>query len=394
MSLNTYDIIVLGAMGSGKTVFLASMYHRLCGQEDTTQFFLYAPPPQKKMLLAKYEEIIDTKDASSPWPTATRREELPAFTFTCRVRTGEQKIHDAFQFNYWDYAGGMITNLDEGEAGERFSDTIEARFPKAHALLGILDGHKIFALMTDVPIKADPITSDIRYILPEMENNENPAHFIITKWDVLESKFTLQQVRDWLLQNIPRLRQFIDSKKSKGTPIRFIPVSSVGVNFADPKIEDGVMSMVKKPGAIPHPLNVEMPLACVIPDKLKVELQKLKEEEERTRNASVVVAPKLGFFAWLGKVVSGAINVIQTRLPPELRLSDSSLRRLTQLLTSGARAGEATAAAESERLLRERDASLEKVTDQKSAVDHVIKNFISLIKILEAEYPHSNIKNL
>lgn len=51
---------MLGARGSGKTVFLASMYQRLMTQDETTRFFLYAQPEQKKLLLAKYAEIADT----------------------------------------------------------------------------------------------------------------------------------------------------------------------------------------------------------------------------------------------------------------------------------------------------------------------------------------------
>lgn len=237
------------------------------------------------------------------------------------------------------------------------------------------------------------IDIDLNYILPEMENNGNPVHFIITKWDLIQGQYSLKQVRDRLLQ-IPGFKQFVEQRKSAEIPVRLIPVSSIGPDFAESKVQNGVVTMTKKAGAMPHPFNVEMPLACVIPDKLIVELRNIQKEEESTRKRRVEVTANLSFFEWLGKVFGGAVEAVRRRLPEELQFGDAALRRLTELSTSGARAREATAALESARLRRERDASLQLVIDQKTAMAHVIDNFVGLVETLEAKYPHSNFKNL
>jgi adenylate kinase family enzyme len=63
--MKTYKILVLGASGSGKTFFLASMFKRLAIQNNEIGFFLDANPKQKQALVNLFHTIADPhKD----WP--------------------------------------------------------------------------------------------------------------------------------------------------------------------------------------------------------------------------------------------------------------------------------------------------------------------------------------
>lgn len=62
--MKTYKIITLGASGSGKTVFLASMFKALSIQGDYTFFLEVEDPAKRKRLNAIYTQVI-TGDS---WP--------------------------------------------------------------------------------------------------------------------------------------------------------------------------------------------------------------------------------------------------------------------------------------------------------------------------------------
>ena len=383
--MNRYDVIVLGARGSGKTTFLSSMYHRLSSQEESTRYFLHLPQAQKKLLIDKFIEMADTSCPNSDWPAATRATEVLEYNFTCSVRGPTHEAHDVFQFNYWDYAGGLLLDPTTGEAFQE----LEAKFPNAHALLVLLDGIKVLAHIKGEGPKRHSLVTDLAFVYQEIEKNRHPVHFVITKWDQIEGHFSFKTVRDRLLA-IPKFRQLVEQRAKQHVPIRVIPVSSVGMNFAKAHVDrDGYITMAKTPGAVPHPFFVEMPLACVIPDKLCAELSQLKENEDALRAETTTVAPSYNLFDWIGQLFAGAIDRIQHRLPEELRFAEGVLKRLAEVSLSGARRKDADA----EMLTQQRRESIERtlqiVIDRHTAVEHVINNFTELVKQLETRFPES-----
>ncbi|NER05470.1 MAG: hypothetical protein F6K17_24190, partial [Okeania sp. SIO3C4] len=81
--MNTYSVIMLGPRGSGKTVFLSSMYNKLSTQ-GKLGFFLKVEGTEKRKRLNK----IYTKVAfEEEWPMGTQMAEVSEWEFTCCVQT-------------------------------------------------------------------------------------------------------------------------------------------------------------------------------------------------------------------------------------------------------------------------------------------------------------------
>jgi hypothetical protein len=148
-------------------------------------------------------------------------------------------------------------------------------------------------------------------------------HFIISKWDLIEDEYTLEEVKNHLLE-IEQFRNIIMNRSNnngndKGV-IRLIPVSSVGKGFAEQQT-DGSM---KKTGKLPKPYNIELPIACILPDKLQEELRKMINENEAIEKFSIV--PQCGVIAipecrhlWVGeKFVRIAWNQALQRIRPDM----------------------------------------------------------------------------
>lgn len=93
--LPTYRTLMLGTEGSGKTVFIASMYQYLSIQHAETGFYLAGEPIQHRRLINEFQVI---RDSSLPWPTSTTIVE--EWNFTCQVRQREQNFA-VFNFIYY-----------------------------------------------------------------------------------------------------------------------------------------------------------------------------------------------------------------------------------------------------------------------------------------------------
>lgn len=109
--MNNYNIITLGPSGAGKTVFLASLFKSLSIQGEHG-FFLEVEDNKKQTFLNKiYTEVI----SGETWPRGTMRGEVTQWVFTCCVKTQDLSKHPACKFTYFDYAGGLLTDLDPDE---------------------------------------------------------------------------------------------------------------------------------------------------------------------------------------------------------------------------------------------------------------------------------------
>jgi hypothetical protein len=112
---------------------------------------------------------------------------------------------------------------------------------------------------------------ELQNILQIMQNSDALTHFVITKWDLLQAAYSLGHIRDCLLQ-IDDFNHFVTSQ-SKRQIVRLIPVSAVGMKFAELQA-DG--SMRKIPGAYPKPFHVELPFCCIWSDLLNPVAQSLQ----------------------------------------------------------------------------------------------------------------------
>ncbi len=132
--MNNFNVIMLGASGSGKTVFLSSLFHSLFTQNHRG-FFLSMESRYQQNELNKIYQVVAAKDNN--WPPGTQRDEISNWKFTCCVQSKKDgKIFPSYSFTYLDYAGGLLTDVED----EEFEHAVE----NAHTLLGLIDGQKIF----------------------------------------------------------------------------------------------------------------------------------------------------------------------------------------------------------------------------------------------------------
>ncbi len=297
--MKKFKIVTLGASGAGKTVFLASLFKALSIQKNNSFKLEVENPEQRKLLNSIYTQII----TGDTWPPGTKN--VSEWTFNCCVQTEELENYTACQFTYFDYAGGRLTDVDEDRDFEKV-------VKQADAILGLLDGQKISAWLTgkNQPLIDTFLNTDLPSILKRMETCTVPVHFVISKWDLLDqNKFSLSQVYDRLL-TIPKFGQLLQTQKNAGSPVRLIPVSAVGLEFATQQ-SDG--SMKRNPGARPMPFLVEVPLACVLPDRLRQMFNesqaKQKQVEEQNKKLgegnSIILDVFLGSLELLGFGLDG-----------------------------------------------------------------------------------------
>src|SRR5712672_3108524 len=72
---------------------------------------------------------------------------------------------------------------------------------------------------------------NIIYIMAHRKDKKQPALFILTKWDLLEGKYRLDQVLE-KLKSLEEIRRFVDGNSWR-SQLRLIPVSAFGQGFAE-----------------------------------------------------------------------------------------------------------------------------------------------------------------
>jgi hypothetical protein len=379
--MKNFKIMTLGASGAGKTVFLASMFKALSTQKNSS-FKLDVEDEQKRKLLnSTYTQIL-TEDT---WPPGTK--DISEWTFTCQVQTENLDNYNACQFTYFDYAGGRLTDAEK-------DPDLEKVVQQADTILGLLDGHKIYAWLNGSdPIRANQFLSmDLPNILNRMQNLTVPIHFVITKWDVMDRKFTLSQIREKLL-TIPAFAQLIKSRGEAGSIVRIIPVSAIGLEFATLQ-PDG--SMKKNPGKTAIPFLLEVPMSCVLPDKLQ-QLHNEKQAQEinlekqiqKIEDGNIIVGALIGGLDFLGIGLDGVGLLLELDDSTEIK-AVKLLFRGASMLTNVFKGGiKGINEKVNKGSRRKKETTLKSVKDEQSALIHAINIFYDFEKDLIDIFPDS-----
>ncbi|WP_188195155.1 TRAFAC clade GTPase domain-containing protein [Nonomuraea sp. SYSU D8015] len=294
--LPQFQVVALGAAGSGKTALLASLHHELQTPAGRGYYLTLADPSARE-LTGIYLQLADP---GQKWHAGTRAGQEREFVFTCVSRSGHQELA---RITYVDYAGELLTEI-QPDADESV-DRLQAYIRDAHALLLIIDGLRLYQYFAGQPQGAIRLEEAISTFVRTAYRASCPVHFVITKWDLLESigaddRDRLRKVRDLLLSN-PHFRSLV-TEHSRDRIIRLIPVSAVGSGFAR---VDEHGHVVKQPTASAKPQFVDLPLATVIPDIFRqLELQTSRTARE-TLLAEMDKRLALGAGHWLSALKLG-----------------------------------------------------------------------------------------
>ncbi|MEG4033072.1 hypothetical protein QUA03_04475 [Microcoleus sp. S36b_A4] len=392
--MNTYRVIMLGPRGSGKTVFLASMYNQLCTQGEGGFFLELESVEKSKQLHDLYTQIA----FEEKWPLGTRRSEVSEWTFTCRVQTKDLPIYPACKFTYLDYAGGLLTDQ---QIDQEDDPKLDEQVNKADALLGLLDGQRLCELMRNEQIGLRWAVKDLPQVLSIMQKSGKPIHFVISKWDIVEKEYTLKQIRDFLLKEIPHFKNLVSIYNKAGKPVRLIPVSAVGKDFANLQ-PDG--SMTKNLSILPKPFQVEIPLACVLPDIIQADCKAAIDKMREQANRPIEVKANLNWWEQVGQVVGGGLKAAQDILPTILDLflpkkyvlfQDTVLKMVEfagEYAETPAKQRQEAAARRSEELRQEKEELLKKVENEETAFKYALNCFLSVQNDLNLKFPESDLK--
>lgn len=384
----TYRIVVLGPSGAGKTTFLASLYKQLSVQRKDFGFYLKINTRQNQELIEQYRQIANPE---REWPASTDRSQHTSWTFTCCVEDDKLQDHEVMKFEYLDYAGETITDSLNEQGIEKLDKAIQ----EADALLCLLDGQKVLALMEDQEIGYQLLQRDLPNILPYLQSADKPIHFVLTKWDlflnehhVLQSKGDpLRPVRDFLLRTDDSLRRFVH-KQARKAPVRLIPISAVGTDFA--RLEDGQM---KKVGKHPTPLQVEMPMICVPPDVFEARKKHIRQKAVDAQADPAMSRSKFEAFVvgWLVRLFGRRAFlpfVIHNPGPLFTDLIGASIDNLAERLE---RKLEAVQEKELQELQAQKEEAFKAIQSEEGALIYTLDSFQLLLRELQDTFPSSDL---
>jgi hypothetical protein len=263
-----FRVLALGASGSGKTVFLSSMFHELDHLSQRRRYYLDTSAEQRILLSEIYSTVSDT---SRPFPLGTRKADLREFVFDCVAMDDASGARaPVLRVSYLDYAGEV---LERGETGGSTALTdLVAAMENADSLLGIIDGYRVWQLLQRIPAGETYFRNTLRPLFGFMARASCPIQFVLTKWDLVrgfgeprnaDDQYRLDRVIDALMQ-FEHFSALVHEHSSRQV-VRLIPVSAVGQGFV--RIVDGKVS--KQEGATPRPYNVDAPFSAVLPDLFK-----------------------------------------------------------------------------------------------------------------------------
>lgn len=376
--MDSYSVTVVGPSGSGKTVYLASLFRRLAVNREAVGFFVQTDFSSAKLLNHTYGEIT----RPGAWPGGTMLDRVQELAFTCSVRS-LHGVFSPFAIKYVDYGGGLLTDVYED--GATAADDIEDRLGKANVLLVFLDGMKVVNYLEGDSRLVDELVP----VFNQLQDSTAVIHFVITKWDLLHNTHTLKEVASSLLDH-PDLSGFVDHHarmNERAGAIRLFPVSSVGLGFADRGPD---AQMVKRPGARPHPLNVEIPFAAVLPDLFEQASQLLLDPapDEELEQRGRLLARLRG----ISGLLPAAKKVLLKRAvasPAIAGLGEGIFDSFSDWADSRISVYEGRLEADRAR----HRAEAEKIASNREAMKHLVEAFELLLADFECAYPGSQLSS-
>ncbi|MFF9899254.1 hypothetical protein [Streptomyces longispororuber] len=375
--MSSIPVTVLGPQGSGKTVYLANLFRRLAIQRDDVGFFVQLPPDEATKLNQIYSQIV----SPDGWPDPNLLAHTSEWRFTCSIRTEQGEVYSPFTLDYLDFAGDHLTNTTATET--EYGAAVWQRVRESEFLLVLLDGLKVLRYLDGDSRLVDELVP----ALSAIGASKAVAHFLVTKWDLLEaSGHTVRGVLARLLEN-PEFRDFYTNRmrRTDEGALRFIPVSSLGPGFAT--LGPDGRTMVKQ-GRFPRPVNVEVPLMAVLVDLFTRELHRVRAQEA-TRQAG---PPWTGLRPWLLREAAKWLPALRGALATHAAgsralaaIQDTMVDAFVSFVEERERRLARQEAEDSEQLR----AHLLRARSRQEAMNAMIKLFDSVLAEFEAVHPGS-----
>ena len=298
--MKTYKLFAMGARSAGKTCFLAAFYKQLSVTTKDTIFSLV--PLEKARFIGKKDSptkenrlinIYNQIESSGDWPLGTQ--DIEDWEFDCVVQTKNGRF-DILRLIYHDYRGGLLTDDSDNDIILKEDlEQVERKLKSSDAVLFFIDGHKLLNYLEGKnPNYGSSLSDDLNHLLPRMHRmGAKPVQFIITKWDLFETKqskkFSLAEIKERLLEN-EQFAELVNFQRENKRKTRLIPVSAVGKGFATIS-ED--QTIKKIPNVKAKPYQVEMTLACMLVDGFDSAYKKIYPWQRKTLDDLLLIGGKL-----------------------------------------------------------------------------------------------------
>jgi hypothetical protein len=281
MTVSVFNVVALGSPGSGKTVFLSVLYNAITSGQLADGVRIRLNLAESSWLEEVYRQVSNP-DAS--WPEGTHpgdpmRELLLQFEVQRSRRSlfsDEVSLvsYPALTISYVDYAGELLT---DAHRHSRAPD-LERRVDEAHVFLCFVDGHRLMKVLDGQ--RWDEIDREnIGKIISRANDRNTPTIVVVTKWDLLESRYTLEDVVDVLMRDrrielsslVQRrsARKLLSDRPIGG--IWVVPVSAVGPEFVEVSA-DGERITKSGRGKV-MPGNISIPLTTGLVDVARMALK-------------------------------------------------------------------------------------------------------------------------
>lgn len=359
-------IVALGGSGAGKSLYLASLYRKL------TNSLIIDDIREAQKLNQICNDVLNTTEGEVITIGTSDFKEWK-FKWQLNIRRSKYNVGS---FTYLDYAGGRINEITRASKEE---ERLLTEIKKAHIVLVFLDGIRLIDLIRQS--KGETLSNssanqlrawlnkDIYNIIEYLKINDCPIHFVITKWDALVFKGfnDLRAIKNQLTETLLTLKEFIDQReKLQSEPIRWIPISSLGMNIAEPIYDnEGTfqgMGLTRIHGHYPNiiqPIYVDIVLSYAMIDTLKSKLRYLE-------NVNIVY----------NIVASFGVDSIFDMLPVPFNLFGKFAKVIYDMIV-GTREAE-----------RPYPIDIHNIRNRKNALLYIISQHQQKIREFEEEFPH------
>jgi hypothetical protein len=142
---------------------------------------------------------------------------------------------------------------------------------------------------------------------------------------------------------------------------------------------------MKKTGKPPKPYQVEMPLACIVPDIMEKTLGELKEKKKVEESRTVKIEAGLNLWDRFTQSIGTSLGIaLGFFLPVDINFTEDLIQKISRVISAGADKKIEAAKKRSEELLKDRDESIKQVESEETAINHTINSFLYIRETLEA----------
>lgn len=390
-------LFLAGGKGSGKTTYLASLYGKYALTDINTGIYCKVDLNAEEKIKADYKNL-----RSGEWPRQTAIKEIKPIKFNFMVRSEKEygnKEYQAMSLLVHDYPGGIFTGEDMKESENASELAIQSRTEilslanNSDAWVVFIDGDKLKQSISENQLN-EKLSFDLSSQIASLSTSGVTAkttYFVITKWDQFtDTNDSIIEARDILAKDIFFSKYLFNQKISKNST-RIVPVSAVGHGFAN---RNALGHMPITQNKEPQPLNLEIPLAITIIDRIKAEFKKRSAEIEAEANKTATQSA--GEIDWWRKLLNGAASIAQNStfidsIRRELGLNRATVEAAISAMKEPYNKNKAEIETRKERNLAAAAAMRKNLHTNEEAINYGVKILMNAYIEYETKYPSAKL---